>query len=1331
MKKKIVSLLLTSATLLFITITLITMSASAEDFILDRSKIVSASDLPTYTTVDFGGKTDVMKFSNTHAKSTRVIRYNNLNMGPSYSAANRYLLVDCYFEKTEATTTPYGLYVLFRSNGTTTDDWTHMYAQSDSIKKPNSGSTALPNKWETIVIDCQAAMEYLSNNSLTQKQLQIELPDTTENFYVGDVRFSDSAGSSGSTDEKYLSVLQIINDGNETDLIKILSNDTDFALEYASLTGKGLYLDKIDEVDVSVSAVSSRLISNKPIGGYTSENFVSLFNETIIILSLNSTTDEARIKSLIEENADAIPIIFTAEYTAFNEEQKATLYDKMLMEKPYTDYADVATKFDTAYNYVKNSTLTVFNLRKNKIMSASDLPTYETVDFSGKTNVLKFSNTNGVQTKGIRYGGFNMGTEYSSVNKTLLVDCYLDDAGTSTFSLGVVFRHVVNGDKWINSEPANSRSSGNYEANSWVTVAIDCQIPLNYLVTNNYTLDQLQINIPATNGNFYVGSVRFTDDEIPYEAKKTYILDRSKIVTKNSDNPDLPTYETVDFGGRTGVMKFKEINLIQTQAIRYDNLKIDKALVGTNGYLLIDCYLEDSERSEFGLKTSFRQTTSEKWINSESVNTQISPVYPANQWVTVAIYCGEPLEYLEKNSYSLKQLQIDLPNVKGNLYVGEVGFVGFTEDVSVALFEGDDACEWKNGNLKAKITFSDEFTPREITAYASIYEIQAKKIVATSIKQLKSVVSQGETVELPITVSDANNSYMKVIIVDNRNKPICEGKTFGRVSDNDYETKSDKSKLFYLNEAEYEGQNIRISGEDNNSHYSQITAVIKRGNEVLFVDSQKVNENNGFSFEFDGQCSFAGDGTKSTSSGVYTAYISSDFADSILEDKIGIANAISYAEAVDIINSQVKSDIIALFAKNTEDESSFLRHISLVAKNLYIDEITENAIENDIADLLISRKPSGGYTTENLVVIFNKIVTEKIFETADKEEKYNLIKNERYSSVLGAETIAKRKAYGMLADNTQRGTVFDGISPSDADFADKLSENVIVLALNSTENSSDIKEIIEENADKILITFDADYTNLTQTQIKTLYANMLLKKQYVDYSDIVSKFNSAYNDAKQVTQNPTYSAGTGASGGGGKGFAVSASPSSGTSEGAGRTSKFSDVENLTWGKKEINALTNLGIISGMSDDEFAPDNSITREQFCRLIVEAYQIKGTSEIPFGDVDDKAWYAESIKALYANNLINGISETSFGIGGRITRQDAAVILYNVIKDKLASGYGGKRFFDEDSISDYAKSAVMAMSSVGIINGYDDNTFGSKKEITRREAAIVLYRALELYR
>lgn len=192
MKKKLISFL--TAVVMLLSMATVQIPASAEDFELSSSKMLTASDLATLNKdATFDGKSVVE--CNSEGK-TAAVRYDKLYMSPEYSAANRYLLVDCYYQKSSATTTPYGMSVTFRSNGTDTDDWNHIYKEPDTVKKPSSGLTALPNRWETVAIDCQAAMDYLSSNNLTQKQLQIEIPATTgdDRFYISSVRFSDSTG---------------------------------------------------------------------------------------------------------------------------------------------------------------------------------------------------------------------------------------------------------------------------------------------------------------------------------------------------------------------------------------------------------------------------------------------------------------------------------------------------------------------------------------------------------------------------------------------------------------------------------------------------------------------------------------------------------------------------------------------------------------------------------------------------------------------------------------------------------------------------------------------------------------------------------------------------------------------------------------------------------------------------------------------------------------------------------------------------------------------------------------------------------------------------------
>lgn len=186
-------------------------------------------------------------------------------------------------------------------------------------------------------------------------------------------------------------------------------------------------------------------------------------------------------------------------------------------------------------------------------------------------------------------------------------------------------------------------------------------------------------------------------------------------------------------------------------------------------------------------------------------------------------------------------------------------------------------------------------------------------------------------------------------------------------------------------------------------------------------------------------------------------------------------------------------------------------------------------------------------------------------------------------------------------------------------------------------------------------------------------------------------------------------------------------------------SMFDDVTSKHWAKEAVESLANRGIINGMDDNSFAPDSNLTREQAIELIVKAYGIEDikvvdmnggqmvdrTDYTMFNDVIVGEWYSESVFAAYRNGIVNGVADNLFGVGMSITRQDVAVMLYKASQKTYAGG--DLSFADSEDVSDYAKEAIGCLSSEHIINGYDDNTFRPKNNITRAEMAQMLYKML----
>lgn len=172
---------------------------------------------------------------------------------------------------------------------------------------------------------------------------------------------------------------------------------------------------------------------------------------------------------------------------------------------------------------------------------------------------------------------------------------------------------------------------------------------------------------------------------------------------------------------------------------------------------------------------------------------------------------------------------------------------------------------------------------------------------------------------------------------------------------------------------------------------------------------------------------------------------------------------------------------------------------------------------------------------------------------------------------------------------------------------------------------------------------------------------------------------------------------------------------------------FKDITSVPWAQEAIEALAKDGVINGVGDDNFDPEGIVTREQYVKIMVGAFGLEAKGDIPaFGDVAEGQWYSEFIKIAVTNGLINGVSESEFGIGENISRQDMAVIIYRTAK-ALGMELKVKTTdvpSDIDSTADYAKEAVTALYQAGIINGVGGGNFAPADFATRAQAAKIVY-------
>jgi len=175
---------------------------------------------------------------------------------------------------------------------------------------------------------------------------------------------------------------------------------------------------------------------------------------------------------------------------------------------------------------------------------------------------------------------------------------------------------------------------------------------------------------------------------------------------------------------------------------------------------------------------------------------------------------------------------------------------------------------------------------------------------------------------------------------------------------------------------------------------------------------------------------------------------------------------------------------------------------------------------------------------------------------------------------------------------------------------------------------------------------------------------------------------------------------------------------------------FQDVADGHWASEAVRMLAAQGIVQGVTADRFAPNKQVTRAEFAVLLARALGLSAGDNLRFGDVDPSEPYAGAVAAVSEAGIVNGRSGSLFAPNAAITREEIAVMVMRAYAyaAKGETAGSGQRFADHDLISDWARDAVDAAHSLGIVQGRGDNRFVPQGTATRAESALLVARLLE---
>ncbi len=279
----------------------------------------------------------------------------------------------------------------------------------------------------------------------------------------------------------------------------------------------------------------------------------------------------------------------------------------------------------------------------------------------------------------------------------------------------------------------------------------------------------------------------------------------------------------------------------------------------------------------------------------------------------------------------------------------------------------------------------------------------------------------------------------------------------------------------------------------------------------------------------------------------------------------------------------------------------------------------------------------------------------------------------------------------------------------------------------------DIENALRNFSGEIGITMSGYDTLINKNSV----LSTLHEGEYVTLQELANAFNTAVG---------TPGGGNNGGGGGGGGGASYSKPE--TSTGAtGNVSvtvpagsdaallnsidNFKDSNDAVWAKAAMQNLLDKNILSGYGDNTLRPNNTITREEFIKLLITAfYNVDYSAKTSFTDVPGESWCYSYVASAEKYGITKGKGDSLFGFRDLISRQDMAVMIYNYLKSVKSIGNVDFEIFTDDiNISEYAKESVYTLKSMNILNGYQDGSFLPDGCATRAEASQIIYNIMLL--
>ena len=171
---------------------------------------------------------------------------------------------------------------------------------------------------------------------------------------------------------------------------------------------------------------------------------------------------------------------------------------------------------------------------------------------------------------------------------------------------------------------------------------------------------------------------------------------------------------------------------------------------------------------------------------------------------------------------------------------------------------------------------------------------------------------------------------------------------------------------------------------------------------------------------------------------------------------------------------------------------------------------------------------------------------------------------------------------------------------------------------------------------------------------------------------------------------------------------------------------YNDVDLVSdWAVEGVKKAVAAGLFKGDESGNINPQSDLSRAELATILLRLTSSEETgAETQFEDVSPDDWYCSAVCTVYNLGFMNGTGSSRFSPDSAVTREQAAVVLARILN---LTGTESAGYSDSSEISDWAASAVNALTESGIMEG-SDGKFNPHDILTREMCAVIMARALD---